>query len=236
MTIADENNQTDFSELPNLWRERHASHRSFVKLEFNMCFPKLLTAYGSVWSSVVSYQHRIQGIKYTDRNTDYQKALYFCAQFVMGVELTSTAIMEGLYAQSANLLKQELELLVAIDEILRSDRQEGKIPHVSRSRLYSFGKNYGQFNDIAHPAKSDLVKWFTYFEKDDRSGPTAVPIFRKASARFCFSNHCQFLAIQFAQMSDVFKAVFQVEPSAEEVEAVKRCLNILADEKLIGSI
>ena len=95
--------------------KQHAEHRSKIR-EFSKAANKnLLTAHQLAFSAVISYQDRIQGQKYEANDPSIKGRMGLIAQFIQEVELTETAISEGLYANAANLLKQELETLGRIE-------------------------------------------------------------------------------------------------------------------------
>lgn len=50
---------------------------------------------------------------------------------MQGIHLCEEAIVEGLYLQAATLLRQEHEIISAVQELGIGRRRDGKTPHVT---------------------------------------------------------------------------------------------------------
>lgn len=68
---------------------------------------------------------------------------------------------------------------VALEECLKKGaHKEGKSPNV-RIHLKPFHSKYGELNDIAHPALTEIALGLTRFEENKALGPTTTPEFNK---------------------------------------------------------
>ena len=110
------------------------------------------------------------------------------AQFILGTEITNTAILEGFYPQAANLLKQEIETIAALEECAQGKRVSGVNPRVSVLPI-EWRKAYGNMNKLAHPSEHDLLNAFSAYQSDDSYGPTTVPQYREIDGRSLLYTH-----------------------------------------------
>ena len=154
------------------------------------------------------------------------------AQFIQGVELAETAISEGLYANAANLLKQELETLAAMDEYEAGNRRDGKTPGF-RDRLSGLGRRYGQFNEIAHPTRQEILESLSTFSDNERYGPTTIPQFNSDLYQMLYGNQAMFLLMLFARMQSVFVEVLSVDWDHEETRMATSALRTLIEEGIV---
>ena len=212
--------------------EKHQAHRAEIRDKSKAINKNLLTAHQFAFSAVISYQNRIQGIPYKAEVDSIKGRLSLIAQFIQGVELAETAISEGLYANAANLLKQELETLAAIDEYEAGNRQDGKTPGF-RDRLAGFGRRYGEFNEIAHPTRKEIVESLSTFSDKERYGPTTIPQFNSDLYQILYGNQAMFLVMLFARMQSVFVEVFGVDCDEEEVRLATSALRVLVEEGMV---
>jgi hypothetical protein len=82
------------------------------------------------------------------------------ASFVQGIDLCATAITTGRYVQAAALLKQEMETLAAVEEVIQKQRRDGETPNV-RHLQWGLGKLYGAMNAIAHVGRMKRLRHST---------------------------------------------------------------------------
>jgi hypothetical protein len=82
--------------------------------------------------------------------------LVLLASFFQGVGATETLIMEGQYIKAAAALKQDLEILARIGEVVAGVAKPGKTPNVKYAP--GTGRMYGQLNNAAHPSNEELLE------------------------------------------------------------------------------
>ncbi|CTQ67439.1 hypothetical protein [Roseibium alexandrii] len=215
--------------------QKHFDHRKQIRSQSASSNKNLLTAHQLALAAVVSYQNRIQGIKYDAGDAQITGRMALVAQFIQGVGITETAISEGLYAQAANLLKQELETLASIEEFEAKARKDGRTPKF-RGRLTGFGRRYGEFNEIAHPTRQEVVEQLSSFTDGDRYGPTTVPQFNTELFQMLYGNQAMLIAMLFGQMQPLFVEAFGVDWDDTEVRLASTAIRILIDEGIIKEI
>ena len=216
----------------NAFLKQHAEHRSKIRELSKAVNKNLLTAHQFAFSAVISYQNRIQGQKYEANDPSIKGRMGLIAQFIQGVEITETAISEGLYANAANLLKQELETLGAIEEFEAGERRDRNVPGF-RGRLSGFGRRYGEFNDVSHPTRQEIVESLTAFSEGERYGPTTIPQFNNELYQMLYGNQAMFLVILLGQMQPVFLEVFGLDWDEEETRLASSAIRILIDEGIV---
>lgn len=215
--------------------QKHSEHRMEIRSQSAKSNKNLLTAHQLSLAAVVSYQNRIQGIKFRAEQAHIKGRMALVAQFIQGIDVTETAISEGLYAQAANLLKQELETLASMEEFEVSARKDGQTPKF-RGRLSGFGRRYGEFNEIAHPTRQEVVEQLSSFTDGDRYGPTTVPQFNAELFQMLYGNQAMFIAMLFGHMQPLFVEVFDVDWDDAETRLASTSIRILIDEGIIQEL
>lgn len=212
--------------------KRHSEHRAAIRRKSADANSNLLTAHQLALAAVVSYQNRIQGKKITTEDAGIKGRMSLVAQFIQGIDITETAISEGLYAQAANLLKQELETLAAIEEFEIGTRQDGRLPRF-RGRLASFGRSYGEYNDVAHPTRQEIVESLSIFDDETLYGPTTIPQFNCELYKMLYGNHAMLITILFGQLRPLFVEVFDTDWDDAETRLASSAVRIMIDEGII---
>lgn len=79
------------------------------------------------------------------------------SSFIQGIDICEVCIIEGLYAQAAVIIKQELESVAAVNECVKNNRKNKKTPNV---QLVKFGinKEYGFLNGIGHVSEKEIFE------------------------------------------------------------------------------
>ena len=126
------------------------------------------------------------------------------ALFLHGIDPCEVAISEGLYGQAATLMRQQMEILGAIDEVWLDKRNPRSTPKVS-SLPEEIRQHYGGLSELAHAAVPDYLNRMHTDIKGDLVG---VP----------------------ASKWPIFSSVFStgIIPNELTPEQLKRKLNILA--------
>lgn len=215
--------------------QNHTDHRKSIRDQSASSNKKLLTAHQLAFAAVVSYQNRIQGIKFHAEEAHIKGRMALFAQFIQGIDITETAISEGLYAQAANLLKQELETIASIAEFEVKARADGQTPKF-RGRLSGFGRRYGEFNEIAHPTRQEVVERLSSFVEGDRYGPTTIPQFDAGLFQMLYGNQAMLIAMLFGQMRPLFIEMFGVDWDDAESRMASTAIRILIEEGIIKEI
>ncbi|TQS71800.1 hypothetical protein ERN12_11215 [Rhodobacteraceae bacterium] len=150
-----------------------------------------------------------------------------------GINLCEIAIVEGLYAQAATLLRQEHELISAVQELGVSKRKDGKTPHATIGRLKNMGKVYGELSGAAHVSQSRLMHGIIATEMGDRKGPSVVPLFHRELARNLYALHVSYICQMTLIADEVHGALGIGNLSDEEKSLLVVATKILHEEGLI---
>ena len=224
------------SDLAVQFLSGHIDHRREVRehsAKFNL---NLVTAHHSALNAVISYKNRTpnripKGLK--DEEKNILGRMLLMAQFLQGVDITETAISEGLYAQAGNLLKQELETLTAIEEFRKGKRKNKNTPNIQNSRYTKFKELYCQYNEIAHPSHEETLEALFLGEKNGHRYAKTNPRFHANVFRKFYGNQATFFVMLFEQMENLFFEAFEIEGNEEEHGLVVEALNLLLKEKII---
>jgi hypothetical protein len=153
----------------------------------------LIDAHMFAASAVASLTTRFSGKRFEQQSKSLEGRMSLTAQFIQGIDICEVAISEALYSQAAALLKQELETLAAIDELEKDRRKDGKTPNIGNGAMSAFGPIYGDLNNIAHVARDDIARKLVVFQRGEICGPTTIPQYDEALARFLYGYHVYFI-------------------------------------------
>lgn len=126
----------------------------------------------------------------TDEDTSHQ--LVLLASFFQGAGATERLLMEGQYVKAAAALKQDLEILARIGEVLAGAAKQGKQPNVKYAP--GTGPMYGQLNDVAHPSNVELLELLLdQAAVEGGAGVSPIPIFNEETAVALYELHVYLL-------------------------------------------
>lgn len=193
----------------------------------------LTQAHASACSAFLNFISRCCGRQFDEVTGAPAQQLDLITHFMHGINLCEIAIVEGLYAQAATLLRQEHELISAVQELGVSKRKDGKTPHATIGRLKNMGKVYGELSGAAHVSQSRLMHDIIATEMGDRRGPSVVPLFHRELARNLYALHVSYICQMTFIADEVHGALGIGNLIGEEKSLLVVATKILHDEGLI---
>ncbi len=161
---------------------------------------------------------------------------YLIAQYLLGIDLSYLAIVEGLYPQAANLQKQQIETLCRLEELRTGRAKDGKNPNVRQKRLPGMNCLYGNLNKAAHPSRTDVIRSLSHHESESGRGPTHDPQYNREICNTLLGNHCVLLLYLWRDMADLFKADFGIQNSQDEERALEVSIEFLRQAGFISIV
>ena len=193
----------------------------------------LTQAHASACSAFLNFISRCCGNQFDELTGDPAQQLDLITHFLHGINLCEIAIVEGLYTQAATLLRQEHELISAVQELGISKRKDGKTPHPTIGRLKNMGKVYGELSGAAHVSQANLMHNIIATEIGDRKGPSVVPLFHRELARNLYALHVSYICQMAFITNDVHGTHGIGHLLEEERDLLVVATKILLDEGLI---
>src|SRR5690606_9366703 len=146
------------------------------------------------------------------------------ASFIQGIDITETAVTEGLYAQASALLKQEMETVAAMNELVSGARRDGRTPNV-RHLMWQMGVHYGRINDLVHVGRRSMLHDFYQAEAVGEAVPVSVtPRFSELASKYLFTLHvgvlCQFVIAVGELLQDLYGESWSLEEQRFVLQAV----------------
>ncbi|WP_411975678.1 hypothetical protein [Sulfitobacter faviae] len=190
-------------------------HRAAVREAFKKEAGDFLLAHELVLSGITSCLARFGGKKWS---ADLDEAIrlkveqtaQLSALFLQGIDPCEVAISEGLYGQAATLIRQQMEILGAIDEVWIDKRNPRSTPKVSSLRK-DIRQHYGGLSELAHAAVPDYLKNMHTDIKGDLVGAGIVPTFNKELALFLYRIELGLLFLFAERQEDALKAAYEEE-------------------------
>ena len=170
MTSKSKNSLMD--ELEN-FRNEQLENRYKIRSTSEALKSPIITAHDDAERICVQYFRRAVTLQ-KSFNPARSNEMHLIAQWLQGNSFTRQALYDGLYAQGASLLRQELEILTAIKEARGGRRKDGKTPNVGNA-ISEMRFIYGELSDIAHCSQQELVGWLTEYQ----NAVTSIPRFNE---------------------------------------------------------
>lgn len=109
--------------------------------------------------------------------------------FLQGTNYIEDLISEGQYIKAFAAIKQDYEILARINAIKKKADVYGKVPNVKNLPL-EVRKFYGEINDVAHIAKTDILNNLIFKKLEDEiSGVSPYPVFIADIAKNLYELH-----------------------------------------------
>jgi hypothetical protein len=204
------------------------SKRKEVRIRWKKDAKDLLVAHEFALSAIYRAIDRFSGRKFDPRGPSVEGRMSLTAQFLQGVEPCESAISEGLYAQAAALLKQEMETIEAMHEFVQGTRREGRTPRIG-GRLVGWGPIYGDMNSIAHVSRRDIALELVRVELGDLAAPSLIPVYNHELAKLMYGLHV-FMIFDIARLNhDLFQELYGEGLDEEEFRWLFAATRILSE-------
>ncbi|WP_234894846.1 hypothetical protein [Agrobacterium vitis] len=193
---------------------------------------RLTEAHAFAWSALGNLISRSAGAKIKENPNNSQK-LNLISHFLQSINLCEVAVVEGLYVQAATLLRQEHEIISAVQELGVGSRKDGKTPHATIGVLKNMGKAYGELSGAAHVSQSALLHTIIEMEVGELKGPSAFPIYHRELARNLYALHVCYIVLMARLAGEVNDEIGLGGLSADEEKMVVLAMATLHEEGLI---
>ncbi|MCT4559501.1 MAG: hypothetical protein N4A61_15745 [Pelagimonas sp.] len=190
-------------------------HRVAVREAFKQEARDFLLAHEFVLSGITSCLERFSGKKWSadldeSIRSKVEQTAQLSALFLQGIDPCEAAISEGLYGQAATLVRQQMEILGAIDEVWIDKRNPRSTPKVS-SLPKDIRQHYGGLSELAHAAVPDYLKSMHTDTKGDLVGAAIVPTLNKEVALFLYRIELGLLFLFAERQENTLKAAYEEE-------------------------
>jgi hypothetical protein len=199
-------------------QKRRDENREISKQNYGL----LLDAHLSATACIGSFLYK-NNLKPGKTNESISGRLSLIASFVQGIDLCETSISEGLYAQAANILKQELETIAALEEFISGSRKDGKTPNVKFVK-WDMAKIYGDLNKVAHVSdRESFDPLFQIGSFGDANPVSMLPVYKKEISRELYAYHVSFIIQVAYHLIIIHNELYQEEATETEYFYVNRC-------------
>ena len=162
------------------------------------------------------------------------------AGFIVGLTLVEHAILSGYTAQSAALVRQELEAIAALEEIKVGRRIEGRTPNV-RHLPNIPGRVYSDLSELTHFSRSSALELIGKYRSEDPDAPENTtqwllsPQHVPNTTRQLFALHTVLLLHFVLHQSDHCASLRRTTPIIQDVPEFQQAVKILEHAGVIES-
>jgi hypothetical protein len=194
-----------------------------------------MLATGTIGSALFRVNGRVSLTKLDGKAHDSGNLM---AGFVLGMDVTESAIMHGRYLQASALVRQEIETMAALDEVKRGVRIDGVTPRVSAFDE-TIRRLYGQLTDAAHVSNRSIVRSASAYQgpvsglPEDSVARRYFPVLDVNLARGLYALHTLITIHIAEQMNAQFAEMYGEGFTAEENEALRSAVDGLVQEGFV---
>ena len=196
------------------------------RCESESTFNDLIEVRDDTVSILNSRYEDLVGIKFQPDNESY-----LISQYLLGFELSYSTIVEGFYAQAANLQRQQVETVAALKEFGIGKRKNKKAPNI-RNNYRAFYEMYRDLSDAAHPTNFEVVFGTSYYQDGEKVGPSVYPQFKAGLCEALLWRHCLVAIAMWNGVNSHYHRLLGIQAHDSEVEMAKRALHSLEGIKL----
>ncbi|WOI33044.1 hypothetical protein R1T40_19230 [Tritonibacter scottomollicae] len=197
-----------------------------------------LFAHEAMVSAITLCLKRFGGKKWPD-NLDKEAAdktaqvAQLSMHFMHGVDLCEIAIAEGLYGQAAALMRQQMEIIGAIDEVTDGKRVPKRTPNIG-SLSKELKSQYGGLSELTHAAVPDYLHQLFTDVCGDLVGAAITPLYRQGLALFLYRLEIGLLLEFVGRQANALNAAYGEAFDDEESKLINLAIGAanMATEKL----
>lgn len=152
--------------------------------------------------------------------------------FMHGVDLCEIAIAEGVYGQAAGMMRQQMEIIGAIDEVWADNRVPNRTPNIG-TLSEEIRCQYGGLSELTHAAVPDYLHNMMTDVRGDLVGAAITPLYQKDLAIFLYRIEIGLLVEFVVRQEDALKAAYGEAFDEEETKLINLAVgaaNKAADE------
>ena len=174
--------------------------RTANRVKFESDVGDFLFAHEALVSAIALCLKRFGGKKWPD---DLDKEIaektaqvaQLSMHFMHGVDLCEIAIAEGLCGQAAALMRQQMEIIGAIDEVWEGKHVPKRTPNIG-SLSNELKSQYGGLSELTHAAVPDHLHQLLTDVRGDLVGAAITPLYQPDLALFLYPTFPIWLAIR----------------------------------------
>jgi len=166
---------------------------------------------------------RLAATDFENISFDIQRRSTVHAAIIQGIGAIEMCISDGLYAQAAALVRQEIEGVEFLRGVRQGKQKDGATPRLKAHR--HLGRSYGQLSGLAHYSEHDLLNHLVADPK-----PSIDPVFNPEFAQFLFGIHIHVLAGFVLDLSEIISNTNGANLTNEEEHHLSIASGILMKE------
>ncbi|KXW57461.1 hypothetical protein FEMY_20240 [Ferrovum myxofaciens] len=153
------------------------------------------------------------------------------AAFVQGITLCEQSILQSLYLQAGNLLRQEFETLGLLSEVKKGIRKDGKVAH-AQNAPWNSRKLYGELSSLAHMSDHKLLESIIGYQTSWGDFASTIPQYKKETATRLYGFHVSMVMGLVDELHSLYWDMFGYVIGERENEVLNVVYSILVKQGL----
>lgn len=192
---------------------------------------ELLHAHTLLVGVIGSMLEQHNGRRVPVKDEGISRKFVLTAAFVQGISLCKQSILQGLYLQAGNLIRQEYETLALLNEIKAGKRKDDKVANAK----YAPGKgskHYGQLSAYAHLSKHQILDSIIGYNTAWGDFASTTPRYQKENAERLFSFHTSMVFGLVEELQTLYAEMYGYKSDERESSVVDVVFSILVKYKI----
>lgn len=154
------------------------------------------------------------------------------AAFIQGIYICEQSILDSVYLQAGNLIRQEFEILGLINEIKENKRRDGKTVNVKYGPNGG-GRLYGELCSIAHLSIHKVIEEVISYQNSWGDYSATIPQHQKDKTIEFYGFHVAMVTSLVAELIYFYGEIFNYKFDKHGFFAIENIIEILKKYKFI---
>lgn len=164
-------------------------------------------------------------------NKAVSRKFVLTAAFIQGISLCEQSILESLYLQAGNLIRQEFEVLGLLVEINKNKRKDGKQVNVKHAR-WNGSKYYGELSSLAHLSDHKIVESIVGYQTTWGDFAATVPQYQKDNTIKLYGFHVAMILGLVEELKHLYDEIYAYKLDERENDVLVSVEEILRKHKV----
>lgn len=156
------------------------------------------------------------------------------AAFIQGISLCEQSILQALYLQAGNLIRQEFETLGLLAEITKNKRIDGK-PANAIHAPWNAKKHYGELSTLAHLSDHKILESIVGYQTTWGDFAATVPQYQKDTTIKLYGFHLAMMLKLVYELKYLYSEIYNYEADEKENAVIGNVTGILTKYNIFKS-
>jgi len=165
-------------------------------------------------------------------NEKLKRRFLLTAAFIQGITLCEESILNSLYLQAGNLIRQEYECLGLLREIEKGKRQDGKQVNAKHAP-WNGSRYYGELSTLAHISDHNILESIIQYNTSWGDFSSTVPQYNLKTTKRLYGFHVAMILDLVIEMRGLYQEMYNFQFSNAEADVLNNVIGILMENEVL---